>query len=240
MKSGHRNSRRAPAPLPRRTAASTSPVRDEVMSSRRGRSSRSSPPTISTTVPITRPRPCQTAASTSRGSRICGVSGRKRRSDHRHVAYHLCKPGLSMTRFSLLFLMAGALAAADGDPNAELPIDKSATATVELKGYPDWLEIGFDSVWVSNPGLGNVQRLDPKTNTVTAEVKINRPVAAMAVGFGSVWVASRGDRSIVRIDAKTNTVSAAVPVAIADTESSTDAGEGGGWGVTAREGVHSR
>src|SRR5262249_36129512 len=120
------------------------------------------------------------------------------------------------------------------------PIDKDATATVELKGFPDWVEIGFGSVWVSNPGLNSVQRIDPKTNAVVAEVKVNQPVAAMAAGFGSVWVASRKDKSIVRIDAKTNAVTASVPVTVADSEGSVAAGEGGVWALTDRKGVLSR
>src|SRR5687768_15029502 len=123
---------------------------------------------------------------------------------------------------------------------AETPIDKAATATVEVKGYPDWLEVAFDSVWVSNPRAGVVQRIDPATNKIVAEVKVNRPVAAMASGFGSVWVASRADKAIIRIDPKTNTVAATVPAAIADSEASVAAGEGGVWVVTDRKGVLSR
>jgi YVTN family beta-propeller protein len=119
-------------------------------------------------------------------------------------------------------------------------IDKAATAAVELKGFPDWLEIGFGSVWVSNPGLNLVQRVDPATNKVVAEVRVNRPVAAMASGYGSVWVASHKDKSIVRIDAKTNTVTATVPVTVADSEGSVAAGEGGVWVLTDRKGILTR
>ena len=128
----------------------------------------------------------------------------------------------------------------DQPPADAKPIDKAATATIELKGFPDWLEIGFDSLWVSNPGLNLVQRIDPKTNKLVAEVKVSKPVAAMATGFGSVWVASRGDKSIARIDAKTNTVTASVPVTVADSEGSVAAGEGGVWVLTDRKGVLSR
>src|SRR5829696_4150860 len=127
-----------------------------------------------------------------------------------------------------------------GGADETVPIDKAATATIEVKGYPDWLEVAFDSVWVSNPRAGAVQRIDPKANKIVAEVKVNRPAAAMASGFGSVWVASRGDKSIVRIDPRTNTAAAAVPVAIADSEASIAAGEGGVWVVTDRKGVLSR
>src|SRR5947199_3621054 len=110
-----------------------------------------------------------------------------------------------MRSLALLVLAAGAPAAAPADePDAVLPVEKSAAATIDLKGYPDWLEIGFGSLWVSNPGAGAVQRIDLDTHKVAAEVKVNRPVAAMAVGYDSVWVASRADKVIVRIDAKAN------------------------------------
>src|SRR5690349_10756248 len=114
-------------------------------------------------------------------------------------------------------------------------IEKSATLTIEIKGFPDWLEIGFGSLWVSNPGNGTVQRVDLATNKIVAAVKVNKPIAAMTTGFGSIWVASRGDKSVVRIDAKTNKVSASVPVSIADSEGSITAGEGGVWALTDRK-----
>src|SRR5262249_32011090 len=115
-----------------------------------------------------------------------------------------------------------------------------AVATILNKSYPDWLEIGFGSVWVSNVGTNAGQRIDPETNKVIAEVKVKQPCAAMAAGFHSILVASQKDKSIVRIDAKKNAVAAAVPVAIADSEASVAAGEGGVWVLTDKKGVLSR
>jgi YVTN family beta-propeller protein len=130
--------------------------------------------------------------------------------------------------------------AAQADPDAAVPIESAATATINLKGYPDWLEIGFGSLWVSNAGVGAVQRIDPQTNRVVAEVKVNRPCAAMAAGYDSIWVASRADKSIYRIDAKANQVAAKIPLTIADSEASIAAGEGGVWLLTDRKGILSR
>jgi YVTN family beta-propeller protein len=146
-----------------------------------------------------------------------------------------------MTSPPLLLLVVHALSSAPaGGLDETLPIDKAAVATIELKGYPDWLEIAFGSIWVSNPGLNAIQRIDPGTRKVIAEVKVNRPVAAIIAGFGSVWVASRGDKAIVRIDAKTNRVTASVGVTVADSEGSLAAGEGGVWALTDRKGVLAR
>jgi YVTN family beta-propeller protein len=149
--------------------------------------------------------------------------------------------GLSMKIAPFLFVLASALYCAIGDnPEALLPIEKTALASIHLDGFPDWLEIGFGSVWVSNGGLGAVQRIDPDTNKVIAEVKVNRPCAEMAAGYGSLWVASRRDKLIYRIDANSNKVTATIPVTIADSEASVAAGEGGVWVLTDRKGVLSR
>jgi YVTN family beta-propeller protein len=122
----------------------------------------------------------------------------------------------------------------------DFAIENAAAATIHLKGYPDWLEIGSGSLWVSNAGIGAVQRIDPETNKVIAEVKVNRPCAAMAAGYDSIWVASRADKSIYRIDAKVNQVAAAIPLTIADSEASIAAAESGVWVLTDRKGVLSR
>jgi YVTN family beta-propeller protein len=138
-------------------------------------------------------------------------------------------------------LLVTALAAVFSDQQPALvPIEKTAVATIHLKGFPDWLEIGFGSLWVSNVGLGAVQRIDPETNKVVAEIKVNRPCAAMAASYGSLWVASYKDKAIVRIDAKNNQVSASIPVMVADSEASIAAGEGGVWVLTDDQGVLSR
>jgi YVTN family beta-propeller protein len=141
----------------------------------------------------------------------------------------------------LVLLLSGGLPGAPGEIQAPvLPIEKSAQATLPLKGFPDWLELAFGSLWVSNAGLNAVQRIDPRTNKVIAEIKVNAPCAAMAAGYGSLWVASHKDKAIVRIDAKKDEVTSKIPVMIADTEASIAAGEAGVWLVTDRKGVLSR
>ena len=86
----------------------------------------------------------------------------------------------------------------------QLLIDDVAVGTIRLQGYPDWIEIDKSSVWISNDGL--MQRINPVTNAVVAEVKISKPCAAFTIGFGSVWVASCGDKTIARIGLDSNLV----------------------------------
>jgi YVTN family beta-propeller protein len=146
-----------------------------------------------------------------------------------------------MTTLTLLLFLLVALpviyANYQGNPD---PIDEVARATIHLDGYPDFLALGFGSLWVSNEGVGAVQRIDAKTNKLIAEVKVNEPCAAMAAGFGSLWVASCKDKRIVRIDAQINQVIAEIPVSIADAEGSIAAGEGGVWVLTDKRGLLTR
>jgi virginiamycin B lyase len=139
--------------------------------------------------------------------------------------------------FTLVFTLNDAM---DDHPDSLLAIEKTALASIHLDGSPDWLEIAFGSLWVSNPGLGSVQRIDPGSSKIIAEVKVNKPCAAMAAGFGSLWVASRGDKSIYRIDANDNKVTAKIPVTVADSEASIAAGDGGIWVLTDQKGILSR
>ena len=84
-----------------------------------------------------------------------------------------------------------------------LPIEQGAVATIHIEGYPDFLEIAFGSLWVSNEGVGAVQRIDARTNKIIGQIKINEPCAAMAAGYRSIWVASCKDKAILRIENET-------------------------------------
>jgi YVTN family beta-propeller protein len=138
-------------------------------------------------------------------------------------------------------LVVASLAQAVGPaPNAFQPIEQVAQVSLHVDGFPDWLAIGFGSLWVTNGPAGGVQRIDLGTHAVVAVVGIRRPCAAMAVGYDSIWVASRQDRTLVRIDPKTNTVAATIPVGVANSEASVAAGEGGVWLLSDEKGVLTR
>ena len=119
-------------------------------------------------------------------------------------------------------------------------IEKSATGTYLVDGYPDFLELAFGSLWISNEGVSAVQRMDTKTGRIIASVPMNMPCGAMGAGFGSLWVASCTDRTVVRIDPSSNSIAATIPVCVADSETSIAAGEGGVWILTDANGVLTR
>ncbi len=140
----------------------------------------------------------------------------------------------------LLYIILLAALDCNSQATTHVDIEKIASATIHLKGYPDWIEIDGNSVWISNGGLNALQRIDPKTNKVVAEVKVNEPCAAFAIGFGSVWVMSCGNKSIIRIDPGTNKIVASIPMTIADAEGSIVAGENGVWILSDKKGILTR
>ncbi len=119
-------------------------------------------------------------------------------------------------------------------------IEDKAVATLHIDGYPDWLEIEKNSVWISNEGLNLMQRIDPLTNKIVATVKVNAPCAAFTIGFGSVWVASCLDQTIVSISLKDNRIDTTIPLTIADAEGSIVAAEGSVWVLSDKKGKLSR
>jgi YVTN family beta-propeller protein len=100
---------------------------------------------------------------------------------------------------------------------------------------------GEGAVWVPNTGDGTVSRIDPRTNRVTATIRIgdqlafyNRDCAfagsvhsfmgpsfhvrdcdlpsALAVTPGALWVLKNDDRTVLQIDPRSNRVVASVPI----------------------------
>jgi virginiamycin B lyase len=123
--------------------------------------------------------------------------------------------------------------------NPETPIESVASATVLVEGSPRFLEVSPGAAWVATPKKQAVVRIDTATNQVVAKVPIDKPCAAMAAGYDSIWVQNCGDGALYRIDAKTNEVIAKIPVALASSDGSITAGEGGVW-VPNGDGVLSR
>lgn len=141
-------------------------------------------------------------------------------------------------RCRLILLMLLAFGTRSFSQKNQRLIDDAAVSTIRLAGYPDWIEIDKTSVWISNEG--RMQRINPETNAVLAEVKVNRPCAAFAIDFGSVWVASCGDKAIVRISLANNKVIASIPLSLADDEGSIVAGENGVWVLSDAKGILTR
>jgi len=96
---------------------------------------------------------------------------------------------------------------------ATLPIIQK----IHIGGDPDWLSIGFGSVWVSVPKNNEIVRVNPIRNTVQARVPLGEdkePCYGIGIGPDRAWVLNCQSQSLARIDPGKNKVDLRVPVSI--------------------------
>ena len=151
---------------------------------------------------------------------------------------------MSNTFKSLVFASVASMVAANTGFSQESvihsSIEEKALASIRLEGYPDWIALDENSVWISNEGINALQRIDARSQRLLATIPINRPCAASTIGFGSVWTISCGDRTLVRINQKTNRVEATMPMSLASDEGSIVAAEDGVWVLSDKRGILTR
>lgn len=95
---------------------------------------------------------------------------------------------------------------------SELPI----AARIHTDGDPDWLAIGFGSVWVSVPKNNEIVRIDPKHDVVKARIPVDEePCCGIGVGRTRIWVLNCKSQTLTRIDPDKDKVDLRVPVSIA-------------------------
>lgn len=95
---------------------------------------------------------------------------------------------------------------------------------IHVGGDPDWLSIGFGSVWVSVPKTNEIVRVDPVRNTIQARIALTddqEPCYGIGIGRIRVWVLNCQSQTLTRINPHANKVDLRIPVAI------DPAGEGG-------------
>ena len=128
------------------------------------------------------------------------------------------------------------------DPGVQRPISNiHPDAVFPIPGFPDWVLILPDSVWIGNKPKNTITRIDPKTNMILATISVGQlPCAGLVAAFGSVWVPSCGDKTLVRVDIASNKVTATIRLGPADTEGTITANEDSIWYLTDPKGVLSR
>ncbi len=110
---------------------------------------------------------------------------------------------------------------------------------IPVPGGPDWLGMGFGSVWVSNSPDNSVSRIDPRTAQVIARIAVGQdPCLGVGIGFEAVWIPNCKDKSLSQIDPKTNKVVRTTPIDIAGQgEGTIGVGEDSIWLLTNRNGT---
>jgi YVTN family beta-propeller protein len=73
------------------------------------------------------------------------------------------------------------------------------------------LAVGEGAVWWMSNAASTLMRIDPRRNTVVAEIKTAQAEDA-AAGHGAVWLSNGDDDTVSRIDARTGKVSATIHV----------------------------
>ena len=82
----------------------------------------------------------------------------------------------------------------------------TVTAKIHLGKTADWVAVTPDAVWVGSTGPFAVHRIDPKTNTRVATVKLpGEPCAGLATGFNSLWIPLCGrSKQLAEVDLASN------------------------------------
>ena len=94
------------------------------------------------------------------------------------------------------------------------------TVIAHLGKTADWVAITPHALWVGSTGPNTVNRIDPKTNTVTATVKLGgEPCSGLATGFGSLWIPLCGKQPMLaKVDLKAGTLTEVFKVGPAQDE----------------------
>lgn len=85
---------------------------------------------------------------------------------------------------------------------------------------PQGIAYGWNSVWVTDKNNNLVYRIDPASNTVTAQIPVGDGPESIAIDDTAVWVANAVDATVSRIDPNSSRVVATIglpgaPTAIA-------------------------
>jgi virginiamycin B lyase len=146
-----------------------------------------------------------------------------------------------MAKIAIFMSLVAAVALGQTTSAEFAKFDASAlpfTAKVHIGGDPDWLGIGFGSVWVSVPKNNEILRIDPLRNTVRSRIHVDdEPCYGIGAGPTRLWVLNCKSQTLTRIDPKKGRVDLRVPVSIApEGEGGIAVRYGGVWFVGNQDG----
>jgi len=85
--------------------------------------------------------------------------------------------------------------------------------TIPLPASPTGMAVGLGSAWYTTVD-GTVARIDVRTNTVTATIRVGEFPVRTAIGAGGVWVSNCGSNAVSRVDPSRNVVVATIHVGV--------------------------
>jgi virginiamycin B lyase len=129
----------------------------------------------------------------------------------------LCAKLLRVAIIATWLISSGTTLAAGDVVTAVVPRpigELKPTATIHLGKTADWVAVTANAIWVGSTGPYAVHRIDPKSNTRVATVRLRgEPCAGLATGFGSLWVPLCGPTPrLAKVDLKSNKLIAVLKI----------------------------
>ncbi len=126
---------------------------------------------------------------------------------------------LPATLSGIIAFLSFARPQASPNPPGALKFDASnlpVISKIHIGGDPDWLGIGFGSVWVSVPRNNEIVRINPATNAIQARIQVGEePCYGIGIGASHIWVLNCKSQTLVRIRPQDNKVDRVISVHIA-------------------------
>jgi streptogramin lyase len=89
-------------------------------------------------------------------------------------------------------------------------------AKIHIGGDPDWLAVGFGSIWVSVPKNDEIVRINPVSNAIQARIKVpGEPCYGIGIGKTHAWVLTCKGQTLRRIRPWDNKIDQTIAVHIA-------------------------
>lgn len=147
---------------------------------------------------------------------------------------------MRLSTLVLLFHFQFSSAYCQNDSLKLTEISKVAKAEIILNGYPDFLAVDGNDVWITN--TKRIEKLSIKSTRPVLTAKVPAPCGAPIVGFGALWVANCSDKSIYRIDRTTGKILAIIKTGLANKEGelSLAIGAGSVWVLSDSSGILTR
>jgi DNA-binding beta-propeller fold protein YncE len=95
-----------------------------------------------------------------------------------------------------------------------------------------------DSLWVLSDGRGTLSRIDPETNTVVAEIRLEAGCSSIAFEQNALWIPCTQSNRVLKVNPRTNLVEKRI--AVADKPVALTYGENHLWVLGAKEGKISK
>lgn len=119
------------------------------------------------------------------------------------------------------------------------PESGELSSTIAMPSGPGAITAGDGSVWVTNPDVATVIRIDEETKNLVDTIHVGVAPAGIAAGEGAIWVVESGGPTVSRISPETNEV-VGDPIGVGNGPAGIAVGEGSVWVTNRFDGTVSK